>query len=152
MQGRTSSGFEVIGGKGEGKRKSSHDDPLVIRSERLAEIILPYIQSIDDSIRMKTAEDGILGGWEVTAMQIGTDASNLRKTLFRNDWVGYGKADAWLTALDLQHLMSSLHPVPNPQWNTEKWMRWKLSEAGCETDQGYKISMGGSRKTGVGLN
>lgn len=72
----------------------------------------------------------VKGGYAYVANEVGTDPRNVRQTLFEFDWVGFGKADLWLTRLGISHRVSELHPVANPTWGQERWEGWLKHEAG----------------------
>jgi hypothetical protein len=124
-------------------------DPLVVRSERLAELLLPVIHAYteikeaarttkDPEDRWSKAAMSTKGlhesrmsdfamfpsGMQVVAELIGIDRQALHRTLFQSDWVGLGKADAMLQALGMTQEAQELRPVANPFWSQEKWEGW----------------------------
>lgn len=136
---------------------SGNADPLVVRSEDLADLILPIIQRVDgEREREKSTADkhgnhGPMSTWQAdnhtqmsdsnyrtmitgkqfVATAVGVTPEVVQRTLFQYEWVGFGKADQWLTALGLPHMVKKLRPVPNPLWGSERWEEWSQSNRHC---------------------
>jgi hypothetical protein len=104
-------------------------DPLVVRSEDLADLLLPYMHEQEAMYERNRGNswgksDDILSGTAWVAERVGINLKGIHRTLFNQDWVGYGKANDWLTLCGLPELASELRPVANPMWSRERWEEW----------------------------
>lgn len=74
-----------------------------------------------------------LSGMAYIAENVGTEVSAVQKIMTgKQKWVTFQKADEWLSALSMEHLLNdgTLHIVPNPRWTAEHWQSY-MEERGC---------------------
>lgn len=124
-------------------------DPLVVRTFELSEVLAKWCREHDALIsdsrttewrpshRYESEPDLLLGSF--TASQYIAYHSKLHdKAISRILKVEYKFtelriADAILTAIDEQMALvdGRIETLPNPQWNQERWFKWKEDQGTC---------------------
>ncbi len=121
-------------GRGSGWELMLHD-PLVVR----ADVVVPYLRDfIEETNRVNggttpAGSEKFLSGQALLCERVGIDTKSLSQIVSgRTMWVGEQLVDALFTrGMGRPDLYGDFEFVPNPYWNQERWLRWKV---GCESD------------------
>jgi hypothetical protein len=104
-----------------------NSDPLVVRTRDVYLMLQPLIEAWD---REAEGHDGQhFGGWAGIANLVGVTPRRVKAALLQQAWMGFGRADEWLTAVGLH--VRGLKVYPNPQWSLERWVEWNEKNGGC---------------------